>query len=110
MSYPDISKLRIQDHAHLNGVHKPNGLPKVHIRTPTLNGVNGHDPPPNDGNGNEEDPYMRKLKLYAQSLPYDIEPYSTALDIFDTMLLRLTECVEAKDYDVGLLQWESMIG
>ncbi|KAF4606976.1 hypothetical protein EYR38_001031 [Pleurotus pulmonarius] len=111
MSYPDISKLRIQDHAQPNGVHRPNGLPKELTRTPTLNGTNGHDPPPTNGvNGDDEDPYMRKLKLYAQSLPYDIEPYSTALEMFDIMLLRLTECVEAKDYDVGLLQWESMIG
>ncbi|KAF7437108.1 hypothetical protein PC9H_003942 [Pleurotus ostreatus] len=111
MSYPDISKLRIQDHAYPNDDNKTNGLLKEHTRTPTLNGANGHDPPPPNGvNGNEEDPYMRKLKLYAQSLPYDIEPYSTALEIFDIMLLRLTECVEAKDYDVGLLQWESMIG
>lgn len=55
------------------------------------------------------DRYMEKLKNYAESLPYSIEPYSKMTELLDFILLRITQCVEAKDYDVGLLQWDSML-
>ena len=53
--------------------------------------------------------YMQKLKEYAKSLPYSIEPYSKMIEILDFILLRLTQSVEAKDYDIGFIQWDSML-
>ena len=61
--------------------------------------------PPEEG----EDRYIRKLKIYAKNLPYSIEPESKMMEILDFILLRLTQCVEAKDYDVGLVQWDSLL-
>ncbi|KAF9014988.1 hypothetical protein BDQ17DRAFT_1418116 [Cyathus striatus] len=58
---------------------------------------------------NNSNPDMEKLKSYAKSLPYSIEPYSKMVEMLDFILLRITQCIEAKDYDVGLLQWDSML-
>ncbi|GBE78103.1 hypothetical protein SCP_0109850 [Sparassis crispa] len=55
------------------------------------------------------DHYMTKLRNYAQSLPYSIEPYSEMQELLDVILIRIAQCVEAKDYDPGLLQWDSML-
>jgi len=52
------------------------------------------------------DHYMQKLKNYAKNLPYSIEPNSKMQELLDFILLRITQCVEAKDYDPGLLQWD----
>lgn len=56
-----------------------------------------------------DDRYMVKLRNYAKSIPYAIEPNSRMQEMLDFILLRLTQCVEAKDYDPGLLQWDSML-
>jgi proteasome activator subunit 4 len=56
-----------------------------------------------------DDHYLRKFKSYAQSLPYSIEPLSKMQQLLDLIVLRISQCVEAKDYDVGLLQWDSML-
>ena len=55
------------------------------------------------------DRYMEKLKNYAKSLPYSIEPYSKMVEVLDFILLRITQCVEAQDYDPGFMQWDSML-
>jgi proteasome activator subunit 4 len=55
------------------------------------------------------DRYLQKLKTYASSIPYPIEANSRMAELLDVILLRITQCVEAKDYDVGLLQWDSML-
>ncbi|KIO02352.1 hypothetical protein M404DRAFT_27957 [Pisolithus tinctorius Marx 270] len=57
----------------------------------------------------DTDRYMKKLKQYALSLPYTIEPYAKMLQMLDFILLRITQCVEAKDYEPGLVQWDSML-
>lgn len=88
MALPDISKLRING----SGTTSPT---KVHV--------------PQDILDTRGDRYMEKLKNYAESLPYSIEPYSKMTELLDFILLRITQCVEAKDYDVGLLQWDSML-
>jgi proteasome activator subunit 4 len=59
--------------------------------------------------GDADDCYLRKLDSYANSLPYQIEPNSKMQEMLDFIVLRLTQCVEAKDYDPGLLQWDSML-
>ncbi|KDQ54765.1 hypothetical protein JAAARDRAFT_71570 [Jaapia argillacea MUCL 33604] len=50
-----------------------------------------------------------KLKTYAKSISYSIEPNSKMQKMLDFILLRIVQCVEAKDYDPGLLQWDSML-
>lgn len=64
---------------------------------------------PDDIADTQGDRYMVKLKEYAMSIPYAIEPYAKAVELLDFYLLRLTQCVEAKDFDIGFLQWDSMI-
>lgn len=88
MALPDISSLRING----SGTTYP---------------TEGHVP--QDILDTCGDRYMEKLKNYAESLPYSIEPYSKMTELLDFILLRITQCVEAKDYDVGLLQWDSML-
>ncbi|KAF8587302.1 hypothetical protein K439DRAFT_1645895 [Ramaria rubella] len=52
---------------------------------------------------------MAKLQTYASSLPYSIEPNSKMQLLLDFYLMRFVQCVKARDYDPGLLQWDSMI-
>ncbi|KAL4069445.1 hypothetical protein J3A83DRAFT_4095440 [Scleroderma citrinum] len=54
------------------------------------------------------DKSMLRLKEYARSLPYAIEPYAKMLEMLNFILLRLTQCIEAKDYEPGFMQWDSM--
>lgn len=70
---------------------------------------NGHDPLLPDDIEHATDRYMLKLKEYARSLPYAIEPYAKMLEMLDFIMLRLTQCVEAKDYEPGFVQWDSML-
>lgn len=52
---------------------------------------------------------LRKLSNYAQSIPYNIESNARIQEILDFIILRIAQCVEAKDYDPGVLQWDSML-
>lgn len=56
--------------------------------------------------GDDSDP---KLTAYINSLPYRTEPQSKMMEMLDFIILRIVQCVEAKDYEVGLLQWDSML-
>jgi proteasome activator subunit 4 len=88
MSFPDISALNIvasHTGAHLN------------------------DPPCEHDVQEEEDRYMVKLQNYAKSLPYSIGSCSKMMELLDFILLRITQCVEAKDYEIGFVQWDSML-
>lgn len=53
--------------------------------------------------------YMEKLKTDAMSIPYAIEPHSKAIEILDFFILRLTQSVEARDFDIGFRQWDTML-
>ncbi|KAG8908485.1 hypothetical protein FRB99_005843 [Tulasnella sp. 403] len=53
--------------------------------------------------------HLKKLRTYASGLPYSIEPNSEIQKLLDFYLTRITQCVIAKDYDPGLLQWDSML-
>ena len=66
-----------------------------------MNGINGSD--------EYDDRYMDKLKNYCKSLPYAVESNEKMQEMLDFILLRLTQCLEAKDYDPGLQQWDSML-
>ncbi|KAG1755021.1 uncharacterized protein EDB91DRAFT_1096855 [Suillus paluster] len=63
---------------------------------------------PDDIN-NTTDRYMQKLELYAKSIPYAIESSAQMQDMLDIILRRITQCVEAKDFEPGLVQWDSMV-
>lgn len=52
---------------------------------------------------------MVKLRNYAKSIPYSVEPNSKMQQMLDFILLRIAQSLEAKDYDPGLLQWDSML-
>lgn len=82
-----LSNLSIRDRG-------PNGLPNQL----TLNSSNA-----------SSDRYLEKLKDYAKSLPYSIESNSKMQEMFDFICLRLCQCIEAKDFDPGFVQWDSMI-
>jgi len=85
MTFPDISKLAI------NGARTPLRIP-------------------NDAeDAQAEDRCMQKFNAYAKSLPYSIEPPPKMTELLDFIVLRIVQCVEAKDYDAGLLQWDSML-
>jgi len=58
---------------------------------------------------NPVDRYFQKLENYAKSLPYPIESNSKMQEMLDFIILRTTQCVTAKDYDPGLVQWDSML-
>lgn len=66
-------------------------------------------PIPEDVEDTRGDRYMEKLKEYAKSIPYTIEPYSRAIELLDFFVLRLIQSVEAKDFDIGFLQWDMML-
>lgn len=57
---------------------------------------------------NATDRYLLKLKIYAKNVPYAIESNSEMQKLLDFIILRVTQCVAAKDYDPGLLQWDIM--
>jgi len=83
-----LSNLSIRDRG-------PNGLPSQ------LNLNNSQNISP--------DRYLEKLKNYANSLPYSIESNSRMQQMLDFFCLRLCQCVEAKDFDPGFVQWDSML-
>lgn len=85
MALPDLSTLHIDD---------PGPRSKCHIP---------------DDIAHSTDRYMVKLKNYCSSLPYSVESNSQMQEMLNFIVLRLTQCVEAKDYDSGLQQWDSMV-
>lgn len=89
MSLPDVSRLAINDTG------------------PTGRTMSGHVVPVDIAQS--KDRYMQKLATYARSIPYPIEDNAKMQTMLDFILVRITQCVEAKDYDPGLLQWDSML-
>ena len=90
---PDISSL------HLNDV------PDHDMRSTNASGE--YLPDDIDKTGGNQ--YMEKLKSYAKALPYSVEPYSKMTEMLDFILHRLVQSVEARDYVLGFMQWDSMI-
>ena len=88
---PDLERLRIHDYVQpdTSDVRIPEDI---------------ENPP-----GGEPDPAMDRLRTYVKSLPYSVESYAHVQQIFDLILTRLAQCVKAKDFDPGFLQWDSML-
>jgi proteasome activator subunit 4 len=74
----------------------------------SINGAKTHSQIPMETDSELEEDTC-KFNTYEESLPYAIEPRSKMLVMLDFIVLRLTQCLEARDYDVGLLQWDSML-
>ncbi|KAI0257360.1 hypothetical protein BJV78DRAFT_1277900 [Lactifluus subvellereus] len=55
------------------------------------------------------DHYLLKLKSYARALPYSIESNSKIQALLDFICTRIVQAVQARDYDPGFLQWDSML-
>jgi proteasome activator subunit 4 len=73
-------------------------------------GSNGTTPRiPEDILQGSSDRTLQKLQNYAHSLPYAIEDNARMQRMLDFFILRIVQCVEAKDFDPGLLQWDSML-
>ncbi|EMD41658.1 hypothetical protein CERSUDRAFT_110231 [Gelatoporia subvermispora B] len=81
------------------------------MHVPNLSGLTIHDPGPDipDDIRNASDHYMVKLRNYARLLPYSIELNSQMQQMLDGIILRITQTVEAKDFEPGLVQWDSML-
>lgn len=81
---------------------------------PDITSLSIHDPGPSsycvptipDDVAHASDRYLLKLKNYAKGIPYSVEPNSKMQELLDFILRRIVQCVEAKDYDPGLLQWD----
>ncbi|KAJ7630634.1 hypothetical protein FB45DRAFT_1027837 [Roridomyces roridus] len=52
---------------------------------------------------------LRKYKEYIKSIPYAAEPESKLIEMLEFIVLRLEQCVTSRDYEVGFLQWDSML-
>ncbi|KAI0702460.1 hypothetical protein BC835DRAFT_1411015 [Cytidiella melzeri] len=83
---------------------------------PNIGSLHIHDPgPPTirpripEDIVNSHDRYMVKLRNYCKSLPYSVESNSRMQEMLDFIVLRLVQCVEARDYDPGFQQWDSML-
>lgn len=57
---------------------------------------------------NDEQRASEKLRYIAASLPYKIESEEEMQKRLDVILARLAQAVESRDYEYGLLQWDSM--
>ncbi len=80
----------------------------------SLNGfsISAHDPgpPPIEPDIQDaSDRYLLKLKSYARALPYTIESNSKMQGLLDFICMRIVQTVQARDYDPGFLQWDSML-
>jgi proteasome activator subunit 4 len=89
MALPDIGQL------HINGVLSRPSAPHAHLPQDIV-----------DTNGSRE---MEKLKNLARLLPYSVEPDSRMQQMLDFIMRRIYQAVEAQDYDIGFLQWDTML-
>ena len=58
---------------------------------------------------NSTDPKLVKLKNLARILPYPIESNEEMQRRLELILLRITQCVKAKHYYPGLVNWDIML-
>ncbi|KAJ7275353.1 hypothetical protein B0H12DRAFT_1086888 [Mycena haematopus] len=75
----------------------------------SLLSIHDPDPPPVDSVPDPSDPALLKYREYVRSIPYGIEPESKLVEMLDFIVLRLTQCCVARDYEPGVLQWDSML-
>ena len=94
---------------HLNLFHNRLFFPEM---TPNGASATSHDPGPpfiEHDIDLASDRYLLKLKSYARALPYSIESNSKIQALLDFICMRIVQAVQARDYDPGFLQWDSML-
>ncbi|KAI0034951.1 hypothetical protein K488DRAFT_76958 [Vararia minispora EC-137] len=87
-------------------------MPLRELASMSLSDDPGPDPPPPsipDDIANTDDRYFNKLKSFAQHLPYPIETNSRMQKMLQFICTRIVQAIEAKDYDPGFFQWNSML-
>ena len=84
---------------------------KVNLRNrvPFFSAMAMYPPPIPDDIRTGDTPALNKLRIYAEGLPYPIESNERLQALLDSILTRIVQCVEAKDYEPGLIQWDSML-
>jgi len=82
------------------GIEHMNGISKSWDSTPT-----SHD----QAETRDTDVEIEKLKNLARLLPYSTESHSKMQQMLDFIIKRICQAVEAQDYDVGFLQWDTML-
>ncbi|CCA68831.1 hypothetical protein PIIN_02692 [Serendipita indica DSM 11827] len=65
--------------------------------------------PPTPVRVKDEERASRKLKYFARSLPYNIESEEEMHKRLDVIITRLAQAVESRDYEYGVLQWDSLL-
>ena len=73
-----------------------------------MNGTSSSGPRIPDDIASSDDCSLVKLRNYAASLPYSIEPNAEMQRQLDLTLSRLSQAVKSRDYDYGVLQWDSI--
>ncbi|KAJ7462702.1 hypothetical protein B0H11DRAFT_2310714 [Mycena galericulata] len=66
-----------------------------------------HDPGPSSDAPTDRS--LLKYREYVRSIPYGVEPESKMLEMLEFIVQRLMQCAQARDYEVGFLQWDSML-
>ncbi|KAJ7655130.1 hypothetical protein DFH06DRAFT_491600 [Mycena polygramma] len=75
------------------------------LQVPDIALLSLQDPPGSPS----DDRYILKYREYVRSIPYAVESETKMLEMLDFIVLRLTQCIAARDYEVGFLQWDSML-
>ncbi len=57
--------------------------------------------------GAKTDRALEKLRIIAEKLPYPIESNEYMQGVLDHILMRIVQCVKAKDFDRGLIDWDN---
>lgn len=114
MDAPDVSKPSLDEQLHNDEPHEQPPKEFTECATDPKHTTDiececATDPKCTTDIDRAPDRYMLKFQAYARSLPYSVEPAETMLKILDWILLRITQCVEARDYHPGLHQWGIML-
>ena len=100
----NIAALTLNDSNTVNKLHNDcNGHASNKAATTTI------QLPDDIANASTNDLFMQRLRTYVKSLPYSVESNAHMQNILDLFITRLVQCIEAKDFDPGFLQWDSMI-
>lgn len=115
---PDLRKLHISNAANGKAI-SPNlrtrgvGPSMAGALSPVMDRSRAAPPivaiPEDIENAPAGDPPMDRLRTYVKSLPYAVESNAEMQELLDHILTRLAQCVRAKDFDPGFLQWDSMV-
>lgn len=67
---------------------------------PDISVLTIHDIDPGPNSEGAPDRSLEKYREYVLSIPYGVEPESKMVEMLDFIVLRLTQCTIARDYEV----------